>query len=129
MWLSKRIMYEIPEPDSATLGTVSMGGENAAVVTDTEKRDAKVISPGGYCWQPSASESVLVIKGNELYVPGKLQEQARSVAPGEVMIYSQNAQITLRNNGDIEIRGDLKVSGDVRIDGDLHVTGKITGVI
>ena len=41
MWLSKRIMYEIPEPDSATLGTVSMGGENAAVVTDTEKRDAK----------------------------------------------------------------------------------------
>ena len=73
MWLSKRIVQETPEFEPATLGTVSIGGEDAAVVTDGEKRNARVISPGGYCWQPSASDSVLVIKGNELYVPGVLQ--------------------------------------------------------
>ena len=69
MWLSKRIVQETPEFEPATLGTVSIGGEDAAVVTDGEKRNARVISPGGYCWQPSASDSVLVIKRTELYVP------------------------------------------------------------
>ena len=88
MWLSKRIVQETPEFEPATLGTVSIGGEDAAVVTDGEKRNARVISPGGYCWQPSASDSVLVIKGNELYVPGVLQSGG-ALQPGEVLIYSR----------------------------------------
>ena len=32
MWLSKRIVQETPEFEPATLGTVSIGGEDAAVV-------------------------------------------------------------------------------------------------
>ena len=53
MWLSKRVMAEQNAEDPATLGTVSIGGKNPAVVTDAEKRQAKVISgrlllePGG----------------------------------------------------------------------------------
>lgn len=70
MWLSKRVMADRDAEDPATLGTVSIGGKNPAVVTDAEKRQAKVISPGGYCWNPAATDCVLVVKGNELYVAG-----------------------------------------------------------
>lgn len=55
MWLSKRVMADRDAEDPATLGTVSIGGKNPAVVTDAEKRQAKVISPGGYCWNPAAN--------------------------------------------------------------------------
>ena len=116
MWLSRRIVQETPELEPATLGTVSIGGEDAAVVTDGEKRNARVISPGGYCWQPSEADSVLVIKGNELYVPGMLQS-GKALAPGEVMIYSRGASIRLRNNGTIEIDGRVEITGEAFING------------
>ena len=81
MWLSKRIVQETPEFEPATLGTVSIGGEDAAVVTDGEKRNARVISPGGYCWQPGAGESVLVLKASQTYIPGALQTAQAELAP------------------------------------------------
>lgn len=52
MWLSKRVMAEQNAGGPATLGTVSIGGKNPAVVTDAEKRQAKVISPGRLLLEP-----------------------------------------------------------------------------
>ena len=106
------------EPDPATLGTVSIGGEDGAVVTAGENRAAKVISPGGYCWQPDAA----VVKGNELYVPGKLQKSPHALAPGEVLIYAGGSEILLTRSG-VEITGKLQIAGDVHITGDLYVNG------
>ena len=122
MWLSEQVMRRRAEPDPATLGTVSIGGEDGAVVTDGEKRAAKVISPGGYCWQPDAAEEVLVVKGNELYVPGKLQISPRALAPGEVLIYAGSSEIFVSRTG-VEITGKVQIAGDVRITGDLYVNG------
>ena len=133
MWLSKRIMLEQPEPDSATIGTVSIGGEDAAVVTDTEKRRAKIITPGGYCWKPGAADSVLVVKGNELYLAGTVLAGAGEIEQGEIKIYSYGSSVTLRNDGTIElsgdvtIQGDASIQGDVTIMGDLRVMGRILG--
>ena len=135
MWLSKRIMQEQPEPDSATLGTVSIGGAEAAVVTDTEKRQAKLITPGGYCWKPSAADNVLIVKGNELYLTGQLMHGADELGEGEVRVYSLGASLTLRNdgrivlNGDVELAGSMEIMGDVLVRGDLTVLGRITGVM
>ena len=89
MWLSKRIVQQTPEIEPATLGTVTIGGADGAVVTDAEKRSAKVIAPGGYAWQPAADDSVLVVRGNELYVTGKLAE-AGGMKPGEVKNCTQH---------------------------------------
>ena len=93
MWLSKRVMAEQNAEDPATLGTVSIGGKNPAVVTDAEKRQAKVISPGGYCWNPAATDCVLVVKGNELYVAGMPQEGTKGLRAGEVMKWSEGASV------------------------------------
>ncbi len=116
MWLSKRIVQQAPEDEAATLGTVSIGGADAAVITDGEKRNARLISPGGYCWQPGASDSVLVIKGNELYVPGALQSGGE-ISPGEVMIYSRGASIRLQNDGTIAIQGRVEITGEAFVNG------------
>ena len=116
MWLSRRIMYENPDPDAATLGVVSIGGENAAVVTDTEKRRARLIAPGGYCWQPDTSEDVLIVKGNELYLTGRLLENP-GIETGEVRIFSKGASMTLKNDGKIEISGELHLTGDLYVNG------------
>lgn len=120
MWLSKRIGPGDRESDAAAAGTVSIGGDDAAVVTDAERRSAKIISPGGYIWQPSAGQEVLVLKTTDTYIPGAVQSRG-ALAPGEVMIYSDGAQILLRSSGEIA------VSGNVRITGQLFVNGKEIG--
>lgn len=116
MWLSRRIVQETPETEPATLGTVTIGGADSAVVTDAEKRSARLIAPGGYCWQPKADDSVLVVRGNELYVAGKLQE-GEELQPDEVKIFSDGAEIRLKNDGKIEIRGTVRVTGELYVNG------------
>lgn len=116
MWLSEQMMRRRAEPDAATLGTVSIAGEDGAVVTDGEKRRAKIISPGGYCWQPETTDEVLVVKSNELYLPGRLQHSPRALMPGEVLIYAGSSEILIRKTG-VEIRGDVHIQGDVYVNG------------
>ena len=117
MWLSRRITHPEQETEAAALGTISMGGSGAAVVTDGEKRDVRIISPGGYCWQPGAGESVLVLKASQTYIPGALQQAKGSRAPGEVLVYSDAAQVVLRNNGDIELKGKVRITGRLFVNG------------
>ena len=117
MWLSKRVMAEERQEDPATLGTVSIGGKAPAVITDAEKRQAKVISPGGYCWNPAATDCVLVVKGNELYVAGMPQNGTGGLQPGEVLLFSKGASVRVKNNGEIYLTGDVYVQGDLYVNG------------
>lgn len=116
MWLSRRIVQDTPQTEPATLGTVTIGGAEGAVVTDAEKRSARLIAPGGYCWQPNVDDSVLVVRGNELYVAGKLQEET-DIEPEEVKIYSAGAEIVLKNDGKIKIKGEVYVTGELYVNG------------
>ena len=117
MWLSRRVMMEPGTEDPATLGTVSIGGTSPAVITDAEKRKAKVISPGGYCWNPAATDCVLVVKGNELYVAGMPQNGTMGLLPGEVMIYAKGASVKVSNDGKIYLNGDVHVGGELYVGG------------
>lgn len=118
MWLSKRVMREENPEDAAAIGTVTIGGDEPAVLTDAEKRRAKIVSPGGYCWNPAATDCALVFRGNELYLAGMPQEGTRGLQPGEVLVFSKGAQIRVGNDGTI------RLSGDVFIEGDLYVNGQ-----
>ena len=110
-------MMEPGTEDPATLGTVSIGGTSPAVITDAEKRKAKVISPGGYCWNPAATDCVLVVKGNELYIAGMPQNGTMGLSPGEVMIYAKGASVKVSNDGKIYLNGDVYVGGDLYVGG------------
>lgn len=118
MWLSKRVMREENPEDAAAIGTVTIGGDEPAVLTDAEKRRAKIVSPGGYCWNPAATDCALVFRGNELYLAGMPQEGTRGLQPGEVLVFSKGAGIRVGNDGTI------RLSGDVFIEGDLYVNGQ-----
>ena len=117
MWLSKQIMQQQELQDAATLGTVSIGGRHAAVVTDGEKRQACVIAPGGYYWQPKKADGVLLVRSNEDYVTGVPIAEAAGLAPGEIRIFSDGAEITLENSGAIRIRGAVDVAGTLMVNG------------
>ena len=110
MWLSRRITQPEPPEDAATLGTVTIGGVDTAVVNDAEKRNAKVISPGGYAWQPAREDCVLVVRGNDLYLTGMLQSK-KDLEPGEVVLFSNGAEIHICNDGKVEVKGELLVNG------------------
>ena len=96
---------------------MSIGGQVPAVVTDAEKRRAKVISPGGYCWNPAATDCVLVVKGNELYLAGMPQDGTKGLQPGEVMLFSKGASVKVMNDGEIHLAGDVYVEGDLYVNG------------
>ena len=81
------------------------------------KRQAKVISPGGYCWNPAATDCVLVVKGNELYVAGMPQEGTKGLRAGEVMLFSKGASVKVTNDGKILLHGDVYVQGDLYVNG------------
>lgn len=117
MWLSKRVMRGEEPQDAAALGKVTIGGEEPAVLTDTEKRRAKIISPGGYCWNPSASECVMVMKGNELYVSGMPQTRTQEIEPGEVLLHANGASLKLGNDGKITLDADVYIEGDLYVNG------------
>ena len=57
-----------------------------------------------------------MVRGNELYVAGKLEERAQ-IAPREVKIFSDGAEIHLKNDGKIEISGEVRISGELYVNG------------
>lgn len=124
MWLSKQVAQRADGAEEASAATVSVGGENPAVVTDGERRQARLFAPGGYCWRPTDGDTVLVVGGGEPCVAGREQKCPVVLAAGEVYVYSAGASIHLKNNGDILLRGRLIVEGGAEITGGLTVDGQ-----
>lgn len=121
MWVSKAIALRQRaggEDTAADMGTTTIGGEAASVMTRGEQRNLEVFAPGGLVWQPRAGDTVLVVKGGS-----GAQEQCVAAAstgdhappgmtPGELFLYSSGgASIYLRADGSVEISGNLTVNG------------------
>ncbi len=110
MWLSEKIAGQHHAEQAAADGVVSVGGEKPAVVTDAERRDFIVVSPGGYQWQPDVSQRVVI-----LCEPGRVLGAEQSVSglePGEVRIFSRGASIRLGNDGSIRLDGTVYINGE-----------------
>lgn len=103
-----------PLEETVELGTVTIGGDPAAVETRGEVRDLPVISPGGFLWAPSRGEQVLVIKGGpggeEQCVAGRVQDGS-GLWPGEILLYCGKASIKLDREGQISLNGKLFING------------------
>jgi hypothetical protein len=62
MWLGKQ-QKKTRQAGESQVGKVTIGGEKAAVLLDSERRGLEVYSPGGYHWTPRADQKVLVLQG------------------------------------------------------------------
>ena len=126
MWLSSRLRPAVPTAD-ADLGTTTIAGGSAGVLTRGEVRDLPVYGPGGYIWQPAGGDAVLVIKGGpggeEQCVAGARQKKPpMALRPGEVCLYAPGgASIRLRNDGALELRGAVRIQGELIVNGEPYM--------
>ena len=113
MWLSSQSRKVQRSSQGAETGVVTLEGEKTAVYLTGERRNLPVLSPGGYRWQPTEGETVLVLKsgadGEELWVAGV--PNTGEISPGEVRIQSRRAAVFLGNDGSIDLRGTVKING------------------
>lgn len=135
MWLSKSIALRqsaAREGAAADMGTTTIGGGSASVMTRGEQRDLSVFSPAGMVWQPKAGDTVLVIKGGiggqeQCIVAADTSESSpEDIIPGELYLYSdKNTFIFLRADGSIAVKGNLLAEGDGTIKGNFDLTGDV----
>jgi len=117
MWLSKQMTRKRIDKLNGTVGVVSVGGFHPAVVTDTERRQLRLCTCGGYGWKPTGQDDVLVVDET---VVGSLTPCPVDIAAGEVYIYSRGGSVYLKNNGDVMISGSLYLNG-------VEITGESGG--
>ena len=122
MWISRRDRPDVKREALAEDGQVTIE-DRVGVYAEGERRNLTVYGPGGYFWRPGVGQQVLVLKlgqqGEQPCVAGAELAETEWT-PGEVMLYSDGASITLRNNGRVEIRGKVHISGDLYVNGEKY---------
>ncbi|MCI9444411.1 MAG: polymer-forming cytoskeletal protein [Oscillospiraceae bacterium] len=141
MWLSKSIALRqsaAREGAAADMGTTTIGGGSASVMTRGEQRDLSVFSPSGVIWQPKAGDTVLVIKGGAggqeqcIIAADTAGAAPEDLVPGELYLHSsRDTFIFLRADGSIAVKGNLSAEGDGTIKGSINLTGdvELTGAV
>ena len=141
MWLSKSIALRqsaAREGAAADMGTTTIGGGSASVMTRGEQRDLSVFSPSGVIWQPKAGDTVLVIKGGAggqeqcIIAADTAGAAPEDLVPGELYLHSsRDTFIFLRADGSIAVKGNLSAEWDGTIKASINPTGdvELTGAV
>ena len=122
MWLSGQHKRPADCGEGQT-GIVTVGGGEAAVQLDSERRGLEVYTPAGYRWTPEAGQRVLVIRGQGEIpcIVGVRQDSARpaSVGISAKTVSVSGQDISVRAGGDAVIEGQsVDLRGGVRINGE-----------
>ena len=121
MWLSgqqKRPSYL----GEGQTGIVTVGGGEAAVMLDSERRGLEVYAPAGYRWTPEADQRVLVIQGQGEIpcIVGVRQNSARpqrvDISARAVSVGGQDVSVQAEGNAVVEGRS-VNLRGTVLING------------
>ena len=110
MWLSQKISARPLAAEMLRRGQVTIGGEQPAVLTDGEEREARVLSPGGFSWRPAPMDPVLISRGEDCCILGRLQDLC-GLEPGEVRLHTGAAAISLLPDGSIRFTGRVSING------------------
>ena len=116
MWLG-RYQRRPNQEGEGQVGKVTIGGEQVAVLLDSERRGLEVYGPGGYRWQPRVDQRTLVIQGRGEIpcVVGVRQDQA---APEQVKVESEDSALTLKAEGAELAGGRVDLTGEVYVNGE-----------
>ena len=97
MWLGQYQRRPNQEGEGQ-VGRVTIGGEQTAVLLDSERRGLEVYAPGGYRWTPRVDQKVLVIQGRG-EIPCVVGVRQDQTAPDEVTVESQDSHLNLAAEG------------------------------
>ena len=106
MWLSGQQKRPAEHGEGQT-GIVTVGGGEAAVMLDSERRGLEVYAPAGYRWTPEVGQRVLVIQGQGEIpcIVGVRQDGAR---PKSVDIRANAVGVSGET---VDLRGRVLVNG------------------
>ena len=109
----------------AKVGTVSVGGESAAVITCGEQRNLIVGSPQVMYWQPGAGQQALVMETDdgERFILGVVAAHAPSLGEGEICLRCGETWLKIGRHGEISAEGEMHIDGNVYITGRLFLNG------
>ena len=99
MWLSGQHKRPVDPGEGAT-GLVTISGDGLAVQLESERRNLKLYTPGGYHWQPKVGQRVLVLK-NQGEDPCVIALEDGESQPDEVTIEA----------GEVDLRGEIFING------------------
>ena len=121
MWLSetgRRI--DVCTDSTASVGTVSIGGADAAVQLDGERRLLDLLRPANILRIPVAGEEQLMLlcgDGSRIAAGTLSAEIPEGMEPGDICIMTENAAITVKNSGAVSITGEVSIRGSLKVNG------------
>ena len=95
MWLSGQQKRPADCGEGQT-GIVTVGGDETAVMLDSERRGLEVYVPAGYHWTPEENQRVLVIQGQG-EIPCIVGVRRGSARPKNVSIQAKTMSVSGRN--------------------------------
>jgi hypothetical protein len=118
MWLSKQAAGGAAEGAHAAVGTVTLGGRDAAVLLSGEQRDLGVISPQGLQWTPKRDRQALVLQTDdgERYLLGVVAQAGDAPEAGTLRLSSGEVRLEITADG-ICLQGDVYLSGRLFLNG------------
>ena len=123
MWLSGQQKRPNQQSEGQT-GVVTVGGGDAAVMLDSERRGLEVYAPAGYRWTPEVDQRVLVIQGQGEIpcIVGVRQDSAQpqSVGIGAKAVSVSGQDVSVQAEGSAAILGQsvsLQAGGSVAVTG------------
>ena len=121
MWLSGQQKRPADCGEGQT-GIVTVGGGDAAVMLDSERRGLEVYAPAGYRWTPEVNQRVLVIQGQGEIpcIVGVRQDSARPQSVG----ISANAVSVSGQSVSVQAGGSAVIAGQsVNLRGQVLING------
>ena len=106
MWLSKQMSRFIDDKSKASLAEITRS-DNAMVNVqkDIEHREVSIISPLGI------EQDAVVMQVDDLNYCIGVKMPDKNLNPGDLLLYSDKASISIKSDGSIEINGDVKING------------------
>jgi hypothetical protein len=121
MWLGKQQKRD-NQTGEGQVGKVTIGGEQTAVLLDSERRGLEVYSPGGYHWTPRAGQKVLVIQGQG-EIPCVVGLRQGESLPETVTIEADGGGALLLNGKNSVLAGErIDLNGAVYVKGEALET-------
>ena len=104
MWLSRNLRPPAPMQEDVAETQVQTTRE----LTGADNERLQLAAPGGFAWQPTVGEQLLVFKDLAL---GSKTECPVELAPGECCLFTQDAYLHLTADGGIALHGRVTLNG------------------
>lgn len=127
MWLSRQ-QRRVHQAGEGQVGKVTIGGDEVAVLLDSERRGLEVYSPGGYTWTPRPDQKVLVIQGQG-EIPCVVGLRQGETPPEKVTIETDGGGKAELAGENAELAGDrIDLNGTVYVN-DEELEALITRIV